>query len=97
MTYFEIKGTTLSMEQLDNMRHAVGYDPTLLRKGQMSYTATRNYFTCSHADSEWEDLVERGLASASTFGTGVCYRLTRDGFAILSYVHRVAIKEGAVR
>ncbi len=94
MTDFDIQGTTLSMEQLENMRHAVGYDPTSLRKGQTSYTATRNYFTCLHADSDWEDLVERGLASASTFGTGVCYRLTHDGFAVLSYVHLVDIKEG---
>lgn len=89
-----IEGITLSMEQLDDMRHAIGYEPTDLRKGQRGYTAQRNYFTCPHANGDWEDLVSRGLASASTFGTGVCYRLTDDGFAVLSYVHRVEIKEG---
>ena len=96
MNITTIEGMTLSMEQLDNMRHAIGYEPTNLRKGQTSYTAMRNYFSCAHAEADWEDLVERDLAYASTMGKGVCYHLTANGFELLSYVHRVTIKEGAV-
>lgn len=94
MNITAIEGMTLSMEQLDNMRHAIGYEPTALRKGQTSYTALRNYFSCAHADAVWEDLVDRGLAYASTMGKGVCYHVTADGFELLSYVHRVTIREG---
>lgn len=55
----------VSGTQVENMLHCIGYTPRRAKRGK--YTAFRNYFTTSGPDSEWDDLVGKGLAESRAF------------------------------
>lgn len=50
--------------EIDNMCHALGFDPNEIRKGQRTYEYYRNFFVASgeYKDS-WEKLVKWGDAA----------------------------------
>ena len=45
--------------EIDNMCHAIGFDPTKTRKNQRVHEYYRNYFCAGGKDKEaWEELVK---------------------------------------
>ena len=50
--------------EIENMCHALGFDPSKIRKGQRTYEYYRNFFVASgeYKDS-WEKLVKCGVAA----------------------------------
>ena len=56
--------------EIDNMCHALGFDPSKIRKGQRTYEYYRNFFVASGEYKEsWEKLVKWGNAAKTK-----CYR-----------------------
>ena len=50
-----------SLFEIDNMCHALGFDPNEIRKGQKVYEYYRNFFVASGEYKEsWEKLVKMG-------------------------------------
>lgn len=83
------KQPVLSLEQLDMMKHALGFRGAAYRS--VEYESYRNYFTTPVREPCWEELCQEGLAERSNlpkgFGIGPCpsvYRVTRKGAEILS-------------
>ena len=91
----DCKALKLTIDQIDNMRHAVGLEIRKLRKNQWKFTAYRNYFTTSLAgDKAWDDLVFEGLAEWSYCIEGNCivYRVTKAGLKVLEYIFGVIVE-----
>lgn len=84
----------LSINQIYNLRHAVGLDLTQLRKGQRKYEAYRNYFVCCGRDDSWDELCFYGLAE--WFGCDelqqIIYKVTAKGVKVLEYLFAISIE-----
>lgn len=89
----DMRSIRLTPEQLDDMRHALGFDPFNKRRGQHYFIYQRNYFICSDISPDWEELCELGLArKCETFeGARVVYSVTESGVDVLSFIHRVQL------
>ena len=63
----------LSLEQIENMKHAIGNERTL--------SPYRNYFNTGILDESWDELVELELATKSDRKElgGIFYYLTTKG------------------
>ena len=97
MKVIDCKELSLTIDQIDNMRHAVGLDVRELRKNQWKFKAYRNYFTTSWAGNKsWDDLCTKGLAQRAEYIDDRCvvYRVTSDGLKVLQYIFDVIVKEG---
>jgi len=87
--------TTLTLAQIDDMRHAVGYEPIEQRRGQYIFRYYRNYYAASDTPNvDWEDLVEKGLAVGKQRNRYWYYHLTQAGFDALARIYYVEFKEG---
>ena len=84
----------LSLNQIDDMRHAVGLEVSKLRKGQRKYTAYRNHFVASARSDEWDELCFYGLAdwAADEKWNQIFYKVTPDGLKLLEYIYDVSIE-----
>lgn len=84
---------SLSLEQIDNMKHAVGFKHSKVRRGK--YFAYRNYYTTSGNDASWDDLVNQGIATNRPLynGQGLIYFLSDRGMAVLSKILGLTISE----
>lgn len=76
----------VSGAQVENMLHCIGYTPRRAKRGK--YIAFRNYFTTSGPNSEWDALVEKGLAESRALPecvspVGRVYHVTRKGMDFL--------------
>jgi hypothetical protein len=82
----------MTNEQINDMKHAIGYDSNQVKRGK--YDAYRNFFnTGIDKDESWELLVENGYAIQSTcFGQNI-YRVTRKGIDFLESILSVKIIE----
>ena len=75
------------MEQIDDMKHCIGYDPKKVKRGK--YEAYRNYYTTSGDHAGWDNIVAAGLADKRAFPHGIgdnpqCYSLNEQGIKFLS-------------
>ncbi|WP_018306313.1 hypothetical protein [Desulfitobacterium hafniense] len=87
---------TITAEQMDNMKHCIGFDPKRVKRGK--YEAYRNRFITSGDDLEWDDLVSRGLAEKKPFKFGCgenpqLYYLSEEGVKFLGDLLGVKITE----
>ena len=77
--------------EIDNMCHALGFDPNKIRKGQRVFEYYRNYFCAGGKDKEiWENLVKQGYAAkASNAIVSSYYYVTQEGIALLSRLYQI--------
>ena len=81
--------------EIDNMCHAIGFDPTKTRKNQRVYEYYRNYFcTGDGKDKEsWEKLVKWGYAEKTSNAiVGSYYYVTQQGIDFLSAIYKIKFK-----
>lgn len=81
--------------EIDNMCHALGFDPNKIRKGQRVFEYYRNFFVASGKDKEtWEELVKLGYAkkTPSTIINDYYYYVTQAGFDFLSSIYKIKFK-----
>lgn len=91
----DCKTLQLTINQIDNIRHAVGLEIGKLRKNQRKFTSFRNYFITSLAgDKDWDDLIFKGLAERSDCIEDKCvvYRVTKAGLKVLEYIFGVIVE-----
>ena len=94
--YDNLGRVRLTLDQIDNMRHAIGFEPSSTRKGQQRYTFYRNYFTTSGPDPEWEDLMIQGFAARRDVPEErrTYYSVTPQGIRVLEDIFRIHFEEG---
>ena len=81
--------------EIDNMCHAIGFDPTKTRKNQRVHEYYRNYFCAGGKDKEaWEELVKLGYAkkAPSAIINDYYYYVTQAGMDFLSSIYKIKIK-----
>lgn len=87
--YIRQRLSSVSMSQIDDMKHAVGYRADRVKDGK--YYAFRNFFAVNKEQPEWEDLVIRGLATKRKQFNETVYHVTGEGFKLLSSVLEVQV------
>lgn len=80
---------SISVSQIDDMKHAVGYRADRVKDGK--YCAFRNFFAVNKEQPEWEELVIRGLATKRKQFNETVYHVSDEGFKLLSTVLDVQI------
>ena len=88
------KYETITVKQLDNMKHALGLDQTKAKPKRGKYTAYRNYFCTYGKNDEWESLVECGLATFHVGDPSVYYHVSEEGLQFMSEILGFKIVEG---
>lgn len=89
---------TLTLSQISNMKHTIGFHrDRVTGKKLLKYKAYRNHYFinegCDGFDS-LEDLTDKGLMLSTQDGTrGWCFRLSKEGFKVLSEITEVDIQE----
>ena len=80
--------------EIDNMCHALGFDPNGIRNGQKVYEYYRNFFVASGEYKEsWEKLVKWGnAAKASNAIVGSYYYVTQKGIDFLSSIYKIKLQ-----
>lgn len=88
------KELRLTLDQIDNMRHAVGFEPENIRKGQRHCTLWRNYYCSLEGSASWEELLQNGLAErrVDVENQHVVYRVTSLGIKVLEYIFRISME-----
>jgi len=87
---------TLTVEQIDNMKHAIGFDQKKVKRGK--HGAYRNYYTTCKPHDGWETLVETGYAIKFPFSRGVgenpmMYSVSKNGMEALEKILGIKITE----
>lgn len=79
---------------LDDMCHAIGFDPEKTRKNQRVHEYYRNYFCAGASDKEaWEELVKLGYAERTPNAiVDNYYYVSQEGFKLLSKVYKIDFK-----
>jgi len=82
----------ITIEQLDNMKHAIGYRRDRGQRGK--YSAYRNYYADRENDS-WEALVGLGYADRHIVDgkSLISYSVSKAGFALLEMLLDIKITE----
>lgn len=79
--------------EIDNMCHALGFEPDKIRKNQRVYKYYRNYFIASEDYKEsWEKLVKWGYAKKTSNAIGSYYYVTQVGLDFLSAIYKIKFK-----
>ena len=81
---------TLSISQIDKMKHAIGYERRKVKRGV--YEAYRNYYSVTGENSDWEQLYDLGMAFICPQEKMTFYGLTEAGFDTLEKILDVKIK-----
>lgn len=86
----------LTLQQIQDMKHAIGFRRNLVKKGK--YKAYRKHYTTSMPDESWEELVVGGYAKVRQFPQGrgqnpMIYHVTAEGLKVLEQILEVDIKE----
>lgn len=94
--YSNLGKERLTLDQIDDMRHAIGFEPSSTRKGQQRYIFQRNYFASCQPDPDWEDLVVRGFAVRRDVPEEcrVYYAVSPQGIRLLEDIFRIKFEEG---
>ena len=72
---------SISIEQLDNMKHAIGYERSEVKRGK--YEAYRNYFTTNGPEESWEKLCDKGYAVSGAGAKYVVYHVSDKGLELM--------------
>jgi hypothetical protein len=82
---------TLSIEQIGNMKHAIGFQEWRVKNG--AYEAYRNFFALREPSESWEQLVSNGYASKynSIVTDEIVYRLSAKGLTTLEKILSVRL------
>jgi hypothetical protein len=87
----EIDVTPLSIEQIDNMKHAIGFEQWRVENGV--YKVYRNCFALGNPSESWEQLVSGGYASKrnSSISDEIVYSLSAKGLTALAEILSVRL------
>ena len=90
----DCKNLQLTIDQIDDMRHAVGFEPEEMRKGQRHCKLFRNHFSTYGRSESWEDLISKGLAQRheGIDNRMVYYFVSSNGLKALEYIFRVSME-----
>jgi hypothetical protein len=77
------KYETVTLRQLDLMKHALGLDQVGAKPKRGKYTAYRNYFCTYGNDADWEELVKLGVATFNVREPSVYYHVSTDGITMM--------------
>jgi hypothetical protein len=94
-----MKEYTVTSTQLDNMKHALGFDSKCVTGiKHRKYAAYRNYFTTADNEPSWDNLVEQELAKKRPFPHGggnnpQVYSVSHEGIKFLSKIMEIEITE----
>ena len=94
-----MKDYTITSNQIDCMKHCIGFENRRVTGiKHRKYKTYRNYFTTSNDDTEWDKLVEQGLATKQDFPNGCgdnpkAYFVSDEGKEFLSNITGVEITE----
>jgi len=84
----------ITLRHFDLMKHAVGLDQVNAKPKRGKYTTYRNYF-CTHGkDTDWESLVECGVATYHNSDPSVYYHVSPGGLQLMERVLGFKIVEG---
>jgi len=90
----------VTVEQLKDMKHTIGFslDRCKKKKGQLTYTAFRNYFDAGKGGNTSLDLlVYQGFMTkkevSELWGGGIWYYVSQKGFEYIEAVTGVKIEE----
>ena len=83
------KKVSLTVSQIDKMKHALGYERISAKRGK--YVAYRNYYSCSAENRDFEYLVFWGLAYESS---PYYFHITKLGAEILGEILGIEIEIG---
>lgn len=72
---------SITIEQLDNMKHALGYKRDKVKRGK--YEAYRNYYATPTIDESWQQLVDKGYAICGKVNKYVLYSVSAKGKELL--------------
>lgn len=91
------KYETITLHQLDLMKHAIGLDQAKPKRGK--YTAYRNYYCSCGMNKDWDALVSCGLAisrvgNPEIYPTSVFYHVSVEGMQLIGSVLGFKIVEG---
>lgn len=81
--------------EIDNMCHALGFEPSKINKGQRVHKYYRNYFCAGVKDKKtWEELVKLGYAekAPSAIINDYYYYVTQKGLDFLSSIYKIEFK-----
>lgn len=90
----------VSIEQLNDMKHAIGFrlDRCKKKKGRLIYVAYRNYYDAGKIErSDLDSLVEQGFMTkrevSEMWGGGTWYYVTPKGFEYIESVTGITIEK----
>ena len=82
----------LTERQIHILKHAIGYSPERIKDGR--YAPYRNRYAAQTDDSDWEKLVEFGLAEKYVEKSGyVWYYDSRKGLDVLGEILGIQIED----
>lgn len=89
----------ITIHQLNLMKHALGLDNPKAKPKRGKFTAYRNYFSTHGKDSDWEILVECGVATFHTgdpeiYPSSVFYHVSDEGMEFMRGILGFKIVEG---
>lgn len=84
-----MKNISITARQISDLKHAIGYKPDKIKDGK--YYAWRNFFGLSKECEQWEDLINRGLATKNIVLGEIVYHVSDEGFKLLSEVLDVEV------
>lgn len=80
----------ISIEQLDDMKHAIGYSRDKVKKG--TYKAYRNYYADTENES-WNELIKKGYAERYNGRDYINYSVSEKGIELLENILDIKITE----
>lgn len=80
------KYETITVKQLNLMKHAIGLDQCGAKPKRGKYTAYRNYFCTYGKNEDWESLVECGLATFNVGDPSVYYHVSEEGLRFMESI-----------
>ena len=85
----------ISIEQIKNMQHCIGWQKYHREPKRGVFNAYRNYYFCSRKEDWAEELCKLGLMNTydGYYGTRICYRVTNKGIEYLEKMFSVKIKQ----
>ena len=81
----------LSVQDILNLKHMIGYDINRVKRGK--YIAWRNRYYCSSPADNFERLRRLNICGSYEDGRSIVYYLTEHGFEVLGKILGVKIIE----
>lgn len=82
----------MTLEQINNMKHCIGYDRKHVKRGK--YEAYRNYFNVGDSkDDSWDELVTEGYARQYERFDQIIYCVSEKGMKLLESILDIQISK----